>query len=485
MPDMNQFSESRVDFIDEPNFETLLERKTDEGHIREIIAKSKNKEALTLEETAALLNADGPKFIEQIFDTARQLKKDVYGNRIVLFAPIYIGNYCSNDCVYCGFRRSNPDAVRRTLTPEELHAEIRNMLKMGHKRTIAVFGEHPNYGPEFIAESVRQIYSVQYPPNPLPEEKGMGSSIRRVNINAAPFDHEGYRIIKAAGIGTYQVFQETYHHATYAKMHPTGTRKGNYPWRLDSLARAIEAGCDDVGIGALFGLAHWKFEVLGLVAHAIHLMKHYRIGPHTISFPRIRPASGVSHQEVAQHDVSDHDLLRLIAILRLSVPYTGLIITAREPSALRAQALGFGVSQIDAGSRIEIGGYVEAGDAQTQVLEKEQFELGDIRPLDEVIRQLLTEGYIPSFCTACYRLGRTGEIFMEYAKPGFIQNMCTPNALLTLQEYLTDFASPETQSVGNEFIQKEITQFPEGKHRLEIFDRLERIRNTGERDLYF
>ena len=475
LPEMNQFSESGIDFVEDSLLESLLNNKADAGHIREIIAKSKNKEALTILETAALLNADEPELVEQIFETARQLKKDVYGNRIVLFAPIYIGNSCMNDCVYCGFRRSNPESIRRTLSTEELHEQIRNMLKMGHKRTIAVFGEHPNYGPEYIAECVRQIYSVQY----------QNSSIRRVNINAAPLSHEGYRIVKTAGIGTYQVFQETYHHATYAKMHPAGTRKANYLWRLDSAARAIESGCDDVGIGALFGLADWKFEVMGLVAHAVHLMKHYRVGPHTISFPRIRPASGVTLKEVAEHDVCDNDFLRLIAILRLSVPYTGLIITAREPAPLRKKALGFGVSQIDAGSRIEIGGYVEAGDAQTQVLERKQFELGDVRPLDEVIRQLLHDGYIPSFCTACYRLGRTGEIFMEYAKPGFIQNMCTPNALLTLQEYLADFASPETKSAGMVLLREEADKLPEGKKRDELLDRLERIRNTEERDLYF
>jgi len=479
LPDMNQLSENGIDFVDEPLFEDLLSRKADPGRIREIIAKSKNKEALALEETAALLNADEPELVEQIFDTARQLKKDVYGNRIVLFAPIYIGNHCTNDCAYCGFRRSNPESIRRTLTTPELHEQIRNMLKMGHKRTIAVFGEHPNYGPEYIADCVQQIYSVRHE----------NSTIRRVNINAAPLSHEGYRIMKDAKIGTYQVFQETYHHETYAKMHPVGTRKGNYLWRLDSSARAIEAGCDDVGIGALFGLANWKFDVLGLVAHAIHLMKHYQIGPHTISFPRIRPASGVKLQEVAEHDVCDENFLRLIAILRLSVPYTGLIVTAREPAPIREKVLGFGVSQIDAGSRIEIGGYVEAGDAQTQttqpqVLEKEQFELGDVRPLDEVIRQLLRDGYVPSFCTACYRLGRTGEIFMEYAKPGFIQNMCTPNALLTLQEYLTDFASPETKAAGETLIRNELAKLSGGSNP-EILDRLKRIRNTDERDLFF
>ncbi|MDR1962336.1 MAG: [FeFe] hydrogenase H-cluster radical SAM maturase HydG [Planctomycetaceae bacterium] len=477
LPDMNNLSESGVDFVDEPYFESLLKHNAvpDPGRIREIIAKSKNKEALAVEETAALLNADEPELVEQIFDTARQLKKDVYGNRIVLFAPIYVGNYCVNDCAYCGFRRSNPESIRRTLTTNELHEQIRIMLAMGHKRTIAVFGEHMKYGPEVIANCVNEIYSVRYKNN----------SIRRININAAPLSHEGYRIVKEAGIGTYQVFQETYHHSTYARMHPKGTRKSNFMWRLDSPARAIESGCDDVGLGALIGLADWKFEVLSLVAHAAHLMKHYRVGPHTISFPRIRPASGVTIKEVAEHDVKDDDFLRLIAILRLSVPYTGMIVTAREPAALRKIALGFGISQIDAGGRIEIGGYVEAGDAQTQALEREQFELGDVRPLDEVVCQLLKDGYIPSFCTACYRLGRTGEVFMEHAIPGFIQNMCTPNALTTLQEYLTDFASPETKNAGEEMLKQEFDKIPDGHQKFEILDRIERIRNTDERDLYF
>ena len=475
LPDMSKLSESGVDFVDEALFESLLQQKSDPGRIREIIAKSKDKQALAVEETAALLNADEPELVEQIFETARQLKKDVYGNRIVLFAPLYVGNYCVNDCVYCGFRRSNPESVRRTLTKEELRDQIDKMLAMGHKRLIAVFGEHRNYGPGYIADCVREIYAVR---------RGK-DSIRRVNINASPLDHEGYKVVKAAGIGTYQVFQETYHRETYARMHPAGTRKANFAWRLDSPARAIEAGCDDVGLGALFGLADWKFEVLSLVAHSIHLMKRYKVGPHTISFPRLRPASGVTIKEVAEHDVADADFLRLIAILRLSVPYTGLIITAREPAELRNKALGFGVSQLDAGGRIEIGGYVEAGDAQTQALEKEQFELGDVRPLDEVICRLLRNDYIPSFCTACYRLGRTGEVFMEYAIPGFIQKMCTPNALTTLTEYLVDHASPETRAAGEALLQRELDKYPEGPQKKTLIERIEQIRNTNERDLYF
>ncbi|GHT22526.1 [FeFe] hydrogenase H-cluster radical SAM maturase HydG [Planctomycetales bacterium] len=481
LPDMNQLSKSGTDFIDEPLFESLLKRNADAGKVREIIAKSKNKEALTIEESAALLNADEPELVEQIFDTARQLKKDVYGNRIVLFAPLYVGNQCMNDCQYCGFRRSNKEQIRHTLSTEELHTQVRRMLAMGQKRTIAVFGEHRNYGPEYIAEAVREIYSVEY----KSPKTGSISSLRRVNINAAPLSHAGYQIVKEAGIGTYQVFQETYHHATFSKMHPAGTRKSNFMWRLDSPARAIESGCDDVGLGALFGLANWKFDALSLVAHAVHLMTNYNVGPHTISFPRIRPASGLTIKEVIENDVADNDFLRMIAVLRLSVPYTGLIVTAREPAHVRKTALGFGVSQIDAGGRIEIGGYQEPGDVQTQALNREQFELGDVRPLDEVIRQLLEDGYIPSFCTACYRLGRTGEVFMEYAKPGFIQNMCTPNALTTLQEYLVDFASPETKAAGEKVLDAELRKLPEGKKRLDILDRIERIRNTTERDLYF
>jgi 2-iminoacetate synthase len=481
LSDMNVLSKSGTDFVYEAVFEELLKRKADAGKIREIIAKSKNKEALTVEETAALLNADEPEVVEQIYDTARQLKKDVYGNRIVLFAPIYVGNYCVNDCLYCGFRRSNKEQIRHTLSKEELHIQIRRMLAMGQKRTIAVFGEHRNYGPEFIADIVREIYSVEY----KSPKSGSISTLRRVNINAAPLSHEGYKIVKEAGIGTYQVFQETYHHETYRRMHPAETRKGNFMWRLDSPARAIESGCDDVGLGALFGLANWKFEALSLVAHAIHLMSNYNVGPHTISFPRIRPASGLTIKDVVENDVSDSDFLRLIAILRLSVPYTGLIITAREPAKVRDVALGFGVSQIDAGTRIEIGGYQEPGTVQEQALHKEQFEVGDVRPLDEVIRHLLENGYIPSFCTACYRLGRTGEVFMEYAKPGFIQNMCTPNALTTLQEYLVDFASPETKAIGEKVLDAELKKITDEKKHKQVCERVERIRNTSERDLYF
>jgi 2-iminoacetate synthase len=469
--DRTKLSASGYDFIDEPYLLGLLDRKADPAEVRDVIAKSMAKEPLQLEETAALLSAEDPALVEEIFEAARQLKRDVYGNRIVLFAPLYVGNECTNDCAYCGFRRSNREAIRRTLSRDELRSQIEALLAKGHKRTILVFGEHPHYSPEHIADCVREVYRVRV---------GNGN-IRRVNINAAPLDHAGYTTVKEAGIGTYQIFQETYHHETYARLHPKNTRKGDYLWRLDGVARAMEAGADDVGIGALFGLYDWRFEVLGLVSHALHLSKHYHVGPHTISFPRMRPASGVKLDEMGL--VSDDQFKRLIAILRLSVPYTGLICTAREPAHLRREVMAFGVSQIDAGSRVEIAGYTEAGDAQ--VMEREQFQLGDVRPLDEVMRELITDGYIPSFCTACYRLGRTGEHFMEFAIPGFIQNMCTPNALTTLMEYLVDYASRETYEASQQLIEQELAKIPEGKRKQELVSRLQRIKETNDRDLYF
>jgi 2-iminoacetate synthase len=465
-------SHTAADFIDDARLEGLLSRPVPEpAQVRDVIAKSLAKEPLTVEEAAVLLRADAPAQVEEMFDAARELKRRVYGNRIVLFAPLYIGNACVNDCRYCGFRRSNHAAVRRTLTETELGAQVTALEAKGHKRLILVFGEHPDYDAEFIARCVRTVYDTR---------NGHGE-IRRVNINAAPLDHEGYRAVKAAGIGTYQIFQETYHHGTYARMHPAGSRKGNYLYRLDGLSRAMEAGCDDVGIGALVGLYDWRFDTLGLVSHACFLREHYGVGPHTISFPRLRPASGAEFD--ATRIVSDDQFKRLIAVLRLAVPYTGLILTARERPALRHEVMAFGVSQIDAGSRIEIGGYTEAGDAQC--MEREQFELGDVRSLDTVMRQLMEDGYVPSFCTACYRLGRTGEHFMEFAIPGFIKRFCTPNALTTLTEYLTDYASPETRAAGERLVAAELERLERPEFRDELTARLAEIRGTGKRDIYF
>lgn len=460
------------DFVDDDAFAAALAAEApDPGELDAILAKAASKQPLSTAETARLLLVDDPAGRERIFAAARELKRTVYGNRIVLFAPLYVGSYCINDCRYCAFRRSHRAAVRTTLEPDELAHQVAALEQAGHKRLILVFGEHPRYDPAFISESCRKVYAVR---------TGHGE-IRRVNINAAPLDHAGYRTVKEAGVGTYQVFQETYHRATYRRMHPAGTRKSDWDWRLDALARAMEAGQDDVGIGALFGLApDWRHEVLGLVAHAIHLERELGCGPHTISFPRMRRAAGVDPGLITP--VSDADFKRLVAILRLAVPYTGLICTAREPAALRRELLDFGVSQIDAGSRIDMGGYTAVGDAQ--VLEREQFELGDLRSLDTVMRELLSDGHLPSFCTACYRLGRTGEHFMEFAVPGFIKRYCTPNALTTLQEYLVDHASPETRAVGERLIAAELAAMPDSQRKRSTQDRLHRIGSDDERDLY-
>ncbi len=459
------------DFIAAADLDPLLAPdRPDPARVDDILAKSLSRQPLSATETAVLIRADDDHSVNRIFETARRLKREVYGNRIVLFAPLYIGNHCVNNCAYCGFKASNTAAVRRTLRPPEIAAQVAALENKGHKRLILVFGEHPDYTPEFIAACVRRVYDVVAGPG----------EIRRVNINAAPLDADGYRTVKAAGIGTYQIFQETYHRPTYRAMHPDGTLKGDYLYRLDGLSRAFEAGCDDMGIGALFGLYDWRYEVLALVTHARYLQQRYGVGPHTISFPRLCAATGVDLE--TRYRVSDRDFMRLIAILRVAVPYTGLILTAREKAALRREAMGFGVSQIDAGSRIEIGGYTEAGDMQ--VMEREQFSLGDIRALDEVIRELLEDGYVPSFCTACYRLGRTGKQFMEFAVPGFIGSFCTPNALTTLAEYLTDYASPETRAAGQRRLQAEMAALPDGTPKRELTERLRRICDDGAHDLY-
>lgn len=460
--------DARVDFIDDERLERLLGLASpDPVEMRDIIARSLAKEALSVEQTAVLLRAREPALRAEVMAAARQLKETVYGNRIVLFAPLYVGNECVNDCAYCGFRRSNPDAVRATLDRDQLRRQVAALEREGHKRLILVYGEHPGYDPAFIANSVREVYSVR---------EGRGE-IRRVNINAAPLDVAGYRRVREAGIGTYQVFQETYHHGTYARVHPRGTRKGDYRWRLSALDRAMLAGCDDVGLGALFGLHDWRFETLGLVRHALHLQERFGVGPHTISFPRLRPASGVRLEGLPL--VGDDDFLYLVAVLRLAVPYTGLILTAREDAALRRAALALGVSQIDAGTRLELGAYDEPALAQP-CLERGQFALGDTRTLDEVMGELVRDGYLPSFCTACYRQGRTGEHFMEFAVPGFIKRFCTPNALTTLQEYLCDYASPETRAAGEALVAQQAATLP-----TELTERLRRIRENGERDLYY
>lgn len=459
-------------FIPTAKINELIESQSHapESRIREIIAKSLDKNRLEPEETAALLSVKDPELKQLIMHGAKELKERIYGNRIVLFAPLYVGNECINDCVYCGFRISNKECHRATLSKQQLIDETKSLVETGHKRLIMVYGEHPMYSPEYIADTVQTVYDTKY-------KKG---EIRRVNINAAPLDVEGFRTVKSVGIGTYQIFQETYHEETYSKLHPRGP-KSSFLWRLDGLDRAMKAGIDDLGIGALMGLYDWKFEVMGLLYHTIHLEDRFGVGPHTISFPRIEPAIGTDFAEHPPHQVSDDDFKLLVAILRLSVPYTGMILTAREPIEIRNEVLSYGVSQIDAGSSIGVGDY-SAKDEESR--RKSQFVLGDTRSLDEVIYELAKHGYIPSFCTSCYRAGRTGEHFMEFAVPGFVKRFCTPNALLTFSEYLHDFSSPRTLAAGLELIDQELSHIEDESMRNAIRTKLDEMKE-GKRDLYF
>lgn len=458
-------------FIDADEiWQFLNEAQATKEKVREIIAKSLSKKRLGLADVAVLLKADDPELIEEIKQGARTLKNNIYGNRIVLFAPLYIGNKCSNNCTYCGFRSTNTDAVRKTLSDNEIVKEIEALEDNGQKRLILVYGEHAQYNPEYIAHTVKIAYGVK---------KGNGE-IRRVNINAAPLDIEGFRTVKEAGIGTYQVFQETYHPEAYKTYHLRG-KKADYTYRLTSLDRAQEAGLDDVGIGALFGLYDWRFEVMGLVRHTNHLEACYNVGPHTISFPRIKDAS---HLELgSKYFVSDADFARLVAILRLAVPYTGMILTAREPAALRDEIIHYGVSQIDGGTKIELGAYAKT-ETEGLNLNKGQFRISDDRSLSEIIDDLLDKDMLPSFCTACYRLGRTGEHFMEFSVPGFIKRYCSPNAILTLAEYLVDYAPETTAEKGWSVIEKNIQTLDSDHVKTAVKDKIVRIKN-GERDLYF
>jgi len=457
-------------FISEEEiWDIINETKSTPRRVREIIAKSLSKKRLSLEETAVLINTTDPQLIDEIKQGARDLKEKVYGKRIVLFAPLYVGNLCTNNCSYCGFRTSNKEQKRSTLSKDELIEEVKMLENTGQKRLILVYGEHPKYNPEFIAETVQTVYSVK---------QGNGE-IRRVNINAAPQEIEGFKRIKDSGIGTYQIFQETYHREAYAKYHLSG-QKRNYDYRLTGLDRAQEAGIDDVGIGALFGLYDWRFEVLGLLSHLNHFEAVYQVGPHTISFPRIKKASNVELD--AKYQVSDDDFTKLVAILRLAVPYTGLILTAREPEHVRNEVLSFGVSQIDGGTKIEMKAYTK--EEKEQDIHSEQFEINDGRTLNEVMEDLIQNDYIPSFCTACYRVGRTGEHFMEFSVPGFIKRFCTPNALLTMAEYLEDYAPEATKIKGYSLIDKSLKDFEDEEFKSKLCERLDKIK-LGERDLYF
>jgi 2-iminoacetate synthase len=459
-------------FIDEGRIWRLLEENADPGEqrIRDIIEKSRELQRLEPDETAALLHCRDEGLWQEIYATGLEIKQKVYGRRIVFFAPLYLANLCVNNCTYCGYRRSNDAIVRKRLSMEELRAEVRALVAKGHKRLIMVYGEHPSTGVDYIAESIRVAYDTKVGPG----------EIRRANVNAAPMCIDDLRKLRDVGIGTFQVFQETYHRPTYEALHPRHTIKGNYLWRLYALHRAQDAGVDDVAIGALFGLFDYRFEVMGLLMHAIDLERRFDgVGPHTISFPRLEPAVNTPWLKDPAYKVTDDQFKKLVAVLRLSVPYTGMILTCREPAELRREVIGVGCTQIDAGSNIAIGGYA----AEEAAGEKQQFMLSDNRSLDDAIRDLAEMGMITSFCTAGYRCGRTGQYFMNIAKAGKVHCMCMPNAILTFQEYLNDYASPGTRAVGEKLVKKEIGQLPTKRLRDHVRKLLRRV-NAGERDVY-
>lgn len=456
--------------IDEAKIEKLLSSSVDKdaGHVREVLAKAAELKGLDSEDVAVLSGISDPELLKELFDTARNVKETIYGRRLVVFAPLYVSNLCGNECLYCAFRAKNKNVNRKALTQEEIANEVRILEKQGHKRVLLVAGEsYPNEGFSYILKAVDTIYNTKV---------GNGE-IRRVNVNVAPLTVDEFKQLKAAEIGTYQLFQETYHRETYQKVHLAGKKK-DYDWRITAIDRAMEAGIDDVGIGVLFGLTDWRFEILAMMQHIDHLEKSFGVGPHTISVPRLEPASGSDMASHPPKPVNDVDFRKIVAILRLTVPYTGIIMSTRETPNLRRETFALGVSQISAGSRTNPGGYAEGEREQDMA----QFSLGDHRPLDEVIKDVARLGYIPSFCTGCYRLGRTGEDFMDLAKPGKIKAHCDPNAISTFEEYLLDYGSKETRKVGENLIDKAIKEMDDiPKERSESL--LKKVKE-GDRDVY-
>ncbi|MDC7220054.1 MAG: [FeFe] hydrogenase H-cluster radical SAM maturase HydG [Spirochaetales bacterium] len=469
------------DFIDDDLIWKQLEgaKKTDPARIREIIKKSRSIETLSPEETAALLYVRDPQLIAEMEEAAIAIKKEVYDNRIVTFAPLYLSSKCVNSCKYCSFRLENGEMERRLVTMEELDREIETLAgEIGHKRLIVAYGEHPDSDADYIVDTVKRIYQCRFK-----TRKGEGQ-IRRVNINAAPMSIEDLTKLKNVGIGTYQVFQETYHKETYSKVHPANTLKGNYNWRLYSMHRAYDAGIDDFGIGALFGLYDWRFEVMGLIHHTHELERTFGVGPHTISFPRLEPAHNAPLATESKYLVDDESFKHAVLCLRLAVPYTGMILTARENAELRRRIIPMGITQTDASSRIGLGAYSK--ETKGQVEERQQFVLGDTRSLDEVVRELAQMGFITSFCTAGYRCGRTGEKIMEMLKCGREGDLCKLNAIITYREWLDDFSSEETRAVAEPLILKEIEEVKErNPGAMKMLKNYYEQTCRGARDLYF
>lgn len=467
--------------------DTLIQEKldaakrsgTDKQRVREIIQKSLSIQTLSPDEVATLCHVEDPELWKEMETAAGQIKRKVYDNRIVTFAPLYLSTACVNNCLYCGLRTENKSVNRGILSLEQVKREVEILAgTIGHKRLIVVYGEHPMSDSQYMADTLKAIYDVK-----VQTRKGIGG-IRRVNINAAPLPIEDLRMLNEIGIGTYQVFQETYHHETFRKVHPAGTLKGDYRWRITCMHRALEAGIDDVGIGALFGLYDWRFEIMGLLYHALELESKFGLGPHTISFPRIEPAENTPFIQQSQR-VDDKDFRKAIVIIRLAVPYTGMILTARENAQMRRELIPLGITQTDASSKIGLGAYNDA-ETNEQVSKRQQFILGDTRSLDEVVRELAQMGYITSFCTAGYRCGRTGQCIMDLLRSGAEGKFCKLNAVITFREWLDDFASDATRAVGEPIIQKEIEEIRvKMPHVYETF--LDNYKKTAEgtRDLYF
>jgi 2-iminoacetate synthase len=452
--------------IDNEKIQKTLDYKTDKKELEDILAKSKDLQRLSLHDVSVLLNTNDKEDIQKIFKAANQLKEKIYGNRLVLFAPLYISNLCTNDCAYCAFRISNKDVKRKALSQEEILKETEALLKTGQKRILLVAGEsYPKEGLDYVLKSIDTVYSARDGKN----------NIRRLNVNLAPLEVDDFKRLKERDIGTYQIFQETYHEKNYAKMHTKGP-KSDYNYRLTAIDRAFEAGIDDVGVGILFGLYDYKYEILALLSHIEHLENKFGMGPHTISVPRLEPATGSDIASTPPYPVADDDFKKIIAIMRLAVPYTGLILSTRETPEIRGESFDLGVSQISAGSKTNPGGYTD-GDSMTQ------FSLGDHRSLDEVIYDVCSHGYIPSFCTSCYRLGRTGLDFMEYAKPGDIKKKCLPNALNTFYEYLEDYASQETKAIGKTVLEKGFEDLPTDKVKSFVTKSMQKIKE-GQRDIF-
>mgnify|MGYP000979009485 CR=1 FL=1 len=435
-----------------------------------IIQKAKLRKGLSHREASVLLACELPEKNEELFELARQIKNDFYGNRIVLFAPLYLSNYCVNGCVYCPYHMKNKHIHRKKMTQEEVRREVIALQDMGHKRLAIEAGEDPVNNPiEYILECIDTIYSIKH----------INGAIRRVNVNIAATTVENYKKLKSAGIGTYILFQETYHKESYEKLHPTGP-KHDYAYHTEAMDRAMLGGIDDVGLGVLFGLESYRYEFAALLMHAEHLEAVFGVGPHTVSVPRIRPADDID-PSVFGNAIDDDIFAKIVACIRISLPYTGIIVSTRESKATRERVLSLGVSQISGGSRTSVGGYYEP---EPEDENSAQFDISDRRTLDEVVKWLMELGYIPSFCTACYREGRTGDRFMSLCKSGQIQNFCDPNAIMTLKEYLEDYAKPGTKAVGEALIQKELVKIPKEKVRKIVEDNLVKISN-GLRDFRF